>query len=700
MIFSRIHRFLVLLFLVGWYQCSLLAQNTSFIFHQTCANLSFDTAERTVFGDVKIFFDAINPKDSIFIDAVQMQLREVKVNNKPVAFRYDGRRLAIAHKFRKTKNVLSFSHDVRPKQSMYFIPTEDAIQIWTQGQGKYTSHWLPSFDDVNIKQKFELTIDYPSGFEVISNGFLKKKTPVNSTTHRWVYEMPLPMSSYLVMLAIGSYEKAIDKTQRGTTLEAYIEPVDRHKIEPTYRYTKEIFDFLENEIGVPYPWGIYRQVPLRDFLYAGMENTSSTTFSRDFVVDSIGFNDRTYVNVNAHELTHQWFGNLVTAKTGLHHWLQEGFATYYALLTEKHLFGEDHFYWELYEMAERLQRASRNDNEPIMSEKASSLTYYQKGAWALVYLRSEIGDDCFKNTIKQFLTTYAYKTATIEDFLEVVRSNCSYDTESFKRIWLTNPKFPIQEVLSILRKNQSIEDYLDFIRYHQRPISEKEEIIVRYLTTDVARNLAQETVYQLNDVPLDEALPFLELALQHSDFYVRQSALRVIEEIPESLRPSVEKCLSDPSYLSREIALVLLWQNFPEKRNAYLDISKEWRGFNDLNLRILWLSLALMTEDYALEQKPDFYDELLRYTAPPFESSVRQNALTQALFLNPNDINIFPNLVQAATHHRWQFSLFARNKIKELLKSPVHQAHFSKMATELNGEQSIVLRRILELENP
>ncbi len=86
-----------------------------------------------------------------------------------------------------------------------------------------------------------------------------------------------------------------------------------------------MFDFLEDEIGFPYPWQNYKQVPVHDFFYAGMENTSLTIFSDAFVVDSIGFNDRNYINVNAHELAHQWFGDLVTAKSGEHHWLQEGF---------------------------------------------------------------------------------------------------------------------------------------------------------------------------------------------------------------------------------------------------------------------------------------------------------------------------------------------------------------------------------------
>lgn len=691
--------FLGLMFGILWTNAHLFAQKSSFTVHKTNAALSFDVPERTVFGNVKITFDASNPKDSFYVDAVQMQIENLRMNNKKIAFRYNGKQLALASKFKKKNNVLTFTYKAKPKQSIYFVPTDDAFQIWTQGQGKYTSHWLPSFDDMNVKQRFEIQIDFDAAYEVISNGFVKDTKIISPNRRRWIYQMDKPMSSYLVMLAIGKYKKNTIKTPNGTIVEGYIEPIDVHKFEPTYRYTPEIFAFLEREIGVPYPWGIYRQVPVRDFLYAGMENTTSTIFSRDFVVDSIGFNDRTYVNVNAHELAHQWFGNLVTSQSGLHHWLQEGFATYYALLSERHLFGDDHYYWELYEMAERIQQASKSDHEPIMSERASSLSYYQKGAWALVYLREKIGDSCFKNAVKSYLTSYAYANARIDDFLDIVRSQCDFDTEQYKRLWLTNPKFPINEVLGILKQNQNVVDYLGLIRNQQRPFSERKNLIEKYLTSDGARFLVQEAVYQLSDVPIDESAVLLKKALQHSDLFVRQSALRILKDLPEMLREEVIQCLQDESYLNRELSLALLWYNFPQQRAEYLDIAKSWVGFNDKNLRILWLSLALMTDNYCTDDKTRFYDELLGYTTSQFETSVRQNALSQALFLNPNDINVYPNLVNAATSYKWQFSLFARNKIKELLKSATHRSHFTKLMTELSGEEIKVLKRMLEIEN-
>ena len=156
-----------------------------------------------------------------------------------------------------------------------------------------------------------------------------------------------PISSYLVALAAGTYKKDIMTTASGVPIELYYYPRDSAKVSATYRYTQQIFDFLEAEIMVPYPWQNYKEVPVKDFLYAGMENASATIFSDNLMVDDTAFIDRNFVNVNAHELAHQWFGDMVTETSGTHHWLQEGFATYYALLAEKSIFGEDYYYWQL-----------------------------------------------------------------------------------------------------------------------------------------------------------------------------------------------------------------------------------------------------------------------------------------------------------------------------------------------------------------
>ena len=108
-------------------------------------------------------------------------------------------------------------------------------------------------------------------------------------------------------------------------------------------------------------------------MYSGMENTSITIFDDSFFTNETSFELKNYVNVNAHELAHQWFGNYVTAKESKHHWLQEGFATYYALLAEKELFGEDYYYNQLYNYTKELKAQDDNyQSTSLLNPKASS----------------------------------------------------------------------------------------------------------------------------------------------------------------------------------------------------------------------------------------------------------------------------------------------------------------------------------------
>jgi len=674
------------------------AQQTSKVDFKTLhATLIPNVIDKSIFGDVIYQFEVLKAIDTIAIDAIKMDFTSVKINGKTVNFKNSGKALKLFQGFKIGKNTLTFSYNATPKQTLYFIGEVDQLQIWTQGQGKFTSHWLPSFDDVNEKVIFNLSVSFDNQFTVLSNGKLKSVNDnFNDKSKIWYYQMSKPMSSYLVMMAIGKFEKQTAKTKSGTPLEFYIDEKDTDKFETTYKYTTQIFDYFEQEIGLNYPWEIYRQVPVHDFLYSGMENTTSTIFSQDFVVDAIGFNDKTYINVNAHELAHQWFGNLITAQSGKHHWLQEGFATYYALLAEKELFGDDHFQWELYEMAERLLKASKTDTIPLLNEKASSLTFYQKGAWALHSLRESIGAENFQKAVKNYLKKYGFKNVNTDDFLNEVKAVSSFDTENFKRIWLEQSGFEVNQALTLLRKNAFMKSYLELVDLQTKPFAEKKTIFVNLLKTEVFYPVKEEVVFQLADVPFEEKEALLKLAMDSKNLKVRQAIARIMVEIPIAFQANYETLLNDESYINKEIALGTLWNLFPEKQADYLNQSKDWIGFNDKNLRILWLTLALMTKDYLNENKVNFYDELLNYSSPKYESSIRQNALTNLLFLNPNDQNILRNLANATTHHKWQFTLFARNQIRELIKTERHKKYFEEMLPSLNTAEQNQLRRLLE----
>ena len=670
-------RILLALFFIN---VSFAQQTDKVDFIKCYAYLSPNASEKSIFGKVTYEFKVKKAIDTIKIDAKNMEFSEVIINGKSVKFKNSGKILDLFEGFKKGKNKLTFRYSAKPKQTLYFTGdfSNGTGQIWTQGQGRYTSHWLPSFDDVNEKVIFNISIAFKENLEFFSNGNFKSSI-LTETANLKYFQMQKPMSSYLVMLAIGNFEKQTTITKSGTPLEFYLDKKDVSKFEPTFRYSKEMFDYLEQEIGVKYPWGIYRQVPVRDFLYAGMENTTSTIFAQDFVVDSIGFYDRNYINVNAHELAHQWFGDLITAQSGKHHWLQEGFATYYALLAERHIFGDDYFYDELNDYAEQLNRASKTDTIPVMNEKASTLSFYKKGAWALHVMREDIGAKNFQKAVKKYLKKYQYKNVNTDDFLKIVKQVSGYDVENFKKVWLEKAGFEMEIAQKYLSKNKFIQDYFA-LKKSKKSLGELTDI----LKSEAYHPIKQYIVYQTRNVPFEERKVILETALATNDILVRRAVAESTPVIPEAFKSQYETLLNDNSYQTKEIALTNLWKNFTDDRLRYLEQTKEIVGNNDKSFRLTWLALAMNTENLPEQVKATSYNQLLDFASENYESSVRQNALELLLQLNPNDEKVIELLFKATLHHKWQFTKFGRDNVRILLKKPEYRTIVEKLATASN----------------
>lgn len=682
------------------FSLNIWAQQTDVVDFKTAkGEIEFIPEEKTVEGKVSYTFKTKKDADSIFLDARAMKAELIAEDS--MELKTTKKKIWLISKF-KAKNTytVDFSYKTKnPKKALYFVGWNNAgsNQIWSQGQGHHTSHWLPSIDDKKEKIIFDLIYKTSKAYTVIGNGQLisHDEGEKNAT---WHYKMKNPMSSYLVAVAIGNYCKKEIKSAKDTPIELYYEPKDSAKIEPTYRYTQEIFDFLEKEIGVDYPWENYKQVPVRDFLYAGMENTSTTIFAESFMTDSIGFLDQNYVNVNAHELAHQWFGNLVTEESSADHWLQEGFATYYALLAEKELFGSDYFYFHLFKNAEELKsKSDEGKGEALTDPEAGSLTFYEKGAWAVHILREHIGDTAFKEGIKNYLENYAFKNATVEDFIKQMEKSSGEDLSDFKQNWLNQTAFQADEALNSLKHSSFIKKYMEVAAVSGTPLEEKYEAFLQIFDQPINKYIGQEIVYQLAGEPESEMrLELYQKAFNTNDMLIRQAISNSLTEIPKELKAQYESLLKDDSYLTQEQALFNLWSNFPENRTDYLDILKDTQGFYDKNIRLLWLTLSLVTQDYHPEENQVHYEELSGYTAPEFDYSIRQNAFGHLYQINVFSEQNYKDLMQSTTHPVWRYRKFAKELLEELLKESEHKSQLKALKGNRPKKQQKVLEKSLE----
>ena len=316
--------------------------------------VEFVPTEGLVKGKITHFFSAIREKvDSFFLDGPSIIIKDAKLNGALINYKTskDGITFFPTKPLSwNTKDSLAITYEAYPKRGIYFIGWNDINkisrkQIWTQGQGIDNRHWFPCYDTPNDKLITEVYVKMDKEFKVLSNGVKVAEKEQKDGTKIWHYRMSNPHPTYLVMLGIGKYDVKETKAKSGVPLRQWYYPEWKDRYEWCYKYNEKIFDFLEKEIGVPYGWESYSQIPVQDFMFGAMENTSATLFGDFFEVDSRGYNDRNYVSVNAHELAHQWFGDLVTARAGNGTWLQESFATHYNVLAEGECFGMDHFDW-------------------------------------------------------------------------------------------------------------------------------------------------------------------------------------------------------------------------------------------------------------------------------------------------------------------------------------------------------------------
>ncbi len=683
-------RFLLLLVLLLSFSHSNAQHQDKLDFINAKVSLIPNPEQKEIQGHVTYYFDVLADIDSIFLDAKNIDFSSVLIDYKAVRFTNNEERIILYENFKQgEERSITFEYTAKPKQTVYFFGWDDEIenneQIWTQGQGKYTSHWLPSFDDMEEKIEFDLNITINEKYAVLANGKLLAKSNEEPDALMWSFDMQKPMSSYLLAFAIGNYDKQELQSKSGILIENYYYGQDSLKVEPTYRYTKEIFDFLEEEIGFPYPWQNYKQIPVHDFLYAGMENTTVTVFSDGYVIDSTAFVDKNYVNVNAHELAHQWFGNLVTEKDGNHHWLHEGFATYYAQLAEKKIFGDDHYYWKLFRTLQQLKNVVESgEGQALTDPKASSLIFYEKGAWALFMLRNQIGDTTFKKGIQNYLQKHQFKNVTISDFIKEMELVSETNLDDFRDEWLENTGFPLEKAkTSLAEKSKAIQHAFelesDLVTFQPKVINYK-----KYWNGTNSVHLKKQ-ILEWAHASLPQEI--LEDALQADTIAIRQQLISVINDIKKLPYQNVVTLLQDESYVTIENSLFRLWEAYPEKRRTFLKRTKNVTGLPNKNVRLLWLTLAIVTNDYETRNTPVYFKELSNYTSKQYSWEVRMGAfqyLNQALGF---DDAALKNLANACVHHSWQFKKYARNLLQDLLKDQAYKTRLVALTKELKGEE-------------
>jgi aminopeptidase N len=412
--------------------------------------LEVDPAARTVAGTATLQAKAVAPGvDHVELDAVELAIEQVTVDGAARPFRHDGKRLrielgtprAIGDSF-----AIAVTYRGAPRRGLYFIAPDEGypkkpVQAWTQGQDEDSRYWFPCVDTPNEKATSELTVTVPSALFALSNGLLvSDRTNGDKRTLHW--KLDVPHSCYLVTLAVGDFA-AIETTWRDVPVVYYVERGREAEAERTLARTPKMLELFSERFGVTYPYPRYAQVFVADFIFGGMENTSATTLTDSVLLDERAALDYDVDALVAHELAHQWFGDLVTCRDWGEGWLNEGFATYSEYIWREHHEGRDAADLELDEWREQYfgedaGRYRRTIATKLYDEPIDIFDHhlYEKGGRVLHMLRHVLGDAAFWRALAHYLGKHRHGVVESRDLARAVEEATGRNVDWFFSQWV------------------------------------------------------------------------------------------------------------------------------------------------------------------------------------------------------------------------------------------------------------------------
>jgi cytosol alanyl aminopeptidase len=451
--------------------------------------LSLSPAEARFTGTVNIRIRIARPAKAVWLHAKKLTIEAVTVTSggkalpaEPAQNGEDFLALNLPSTLQAGEADLTirYSGYVREGETAGLFPAEDLGNkyLYTQFEATEARTAVPCFDEPSYKTPWQLTLKIPSATTAVTNTTPASDT-VSGDTRTITFRQTKPITSYLLAFAVGPFEFVpAGATSRSKTPIRIVVPRGR-TAEAKYaaEVTGEILSRLETYFGIPFPWGKSDQVAVPVASFGAMENPGAVTYAQNLILarpenDSIN-RQRQYATIAAHELAHQWFGDLMTTEWWDDIWLNEAFATW----MEKKLIAEWKPEWNTRVMdVQDKMRIAKQDSlisaRKIRQEigergdiaNAFDNITYQKGASVIAMFETWMGSEVFRRGVQSFLRQYSYRTATAGDFLDALGSAAKANVGQSFSTYLNQPGLPVISIsLDCARKPASL--HLSQARY-------------------------------------------------------------------------------------------------------------------------------------------------------------------------------------------------------------------------------------------
>jgi aminopeptidase N len=439
----------------------------------------FDYAKSYMYGKAWITLKPhFYPTDSLSLDAKGMDIKEVSIlkanQHSPLTYNYNGSTLSIHlnKTYRYTENYTIYidytskpnelkaqgSAAITDAKGLYFInplgtAKDKPTQIWTQGETESNSAWFPTIDKPDQKCTEEISMTVPSKYVTLSNGKLISQVINADGTRTDNWKMDLPHSPYLFFMGIGDYA-VIHDSYKGKEVNYYVEKEYAPVARRIFGFTPEMMAYYSRILGVEYPWVKYSQMTARDYVSGAMENTTATLHTDALQQDARELTDgNKYEDFIAHELFHQWFGDLVTTESWSNLTLNESFANFSETLWFEYKHGKDAGDATNYHDSEKYLADPGNPSKNLVRfyypdrEAMFDMVTYSKGGRILNMLRNYVGDSAFFKALNLYLENFKYKNAEAQNLRMAFEQVTGQDLNWYWNQWYYGSGHPIFDIM-------------------------------------------------------------------------------------------------------------------------------------------------------------------------------------------------------------------------------------------------------------
>ena len=401
------------------------------------AQVEPDIPNKSITGKVLIqLVSTITKLEAVDLDCGELTIESVRENGAPQKFVKNGERLHIVlSRPAKAgeKRQIAIAYHGKPRRGIRFFP--DQQQVYTVFS---TSQWLVCVDAPDDKATLRLKVILPANLSAVGNGRFVARHAFGSAkvAHEWLQEIPIP--TYIFGLVAGPFNTVRERSGR-LELRYLSKQFSADQLRRIFRDTADMISFYEERSGVRYADPTYSQI-----LTPGRidQEMSSFTVINETYGEEVLKNERA-VWLGAHELAHQWWGNMVTCRDWNHFWLNEGIATFMAAAYKEHRFGREEYlreiesnriaYQKVHDLGKDRSLVFPDWNHPTAEDRT---LVYDKGAYVLHLLRGELGERAFWAGIKIYTRKFFGKSVTTPDFQKMMEQASGKDLTQFFSKWI------------------------------------------------------------------------------------------------------------------------------------------------------------------------------------------------------------------------------------------------------------------------